>query len=90
MSKKTKPDVNWEDNSTDEKSGLTDSVKEVLSTLLKTAPRLKEEVTKRLGDEIMKLVSKVDLVAEAKKFLESHKVIVKAEFEFKKKEESND
>lgn len=84
MSKKNN-DFNWNDEG--EKTRVTDSVKDLVMGLLKTAPKLKEELGKRLSDEIMKLVSKIDLATEAKKFLETHKVTVKAEFEFKKRDD---
>lgn len=62
--------------------------KEVLSAILATASKSKEELNRRMANEFAKIISKVDFVKEASRFLEMHKIKVTAEVEFTKKTEN--
>lgn len=64
--------------------------KEVLSTLLQGASRSKEEFLNRVGNETIKLISKIDFVKEASRFVEEHKFKIQAEIEVVKKQPSED
>ncbi len=59
--------------------------KEVLSTILQGATRSKEEFLNRVGNETIKLISKIDFVKEASRFVEEHKFKIQAEIEVVKK-----
>jgi hypothetical protein len=59
--------------------------KEVLTTLLQGATRSKEEFLNRVGNETIKLISKIDFVKEASRFVEEHKFRIQAEIEVVKK-----
>lgn len=60
--------------------------KEVLNYILQGASKSKEELMDRVGTEIMKLISKIDFVSEASKFVEEHKFKITAEVEVIKKD----
>ncbi len=60
--------------------------KEVLTTILHGASRSKEEFLNKVGNETIKLVSKIDFVKEASRFVEEHKFRINAEIEVVKKE----
>jgi hypothetical protein len=64
--------------------------KEVLNTILHQANRSKEDFLNRLGSETIRLISKIDFVKEASRFVEEHKFRVQAEIEVVKKERSGD
>lgn len=64
--------------------------KEMLNLVLSGANKSKEELMNRVGSELVKLVSKLDIVKEASKFMETHKFRVNAEIEIIKKEEKPD
>jgi len=64
--------------------------KEVLSTLLQGASRSKEEFLNRVGNETIKLISKIDFVKEASRFVEEHKFKIQAEIEVVKKHPTED
>ncbi len=59
--------------------------KEVLTTLLQGASRSKEEFLNKVGNETIKLISKIDFVKEASRFVEEHKFKIQAEIEIVKK-----
>ena len=59
--------------------------KEVLTTILQGATRSKEEFLNRVGNETIKLISKIDFVKEASRFVEEHKFKIQAEIEVVKK-----
>lgn len=63
--------------------------KDVLTALLQGASRSKEEMLNRVGNEVVKLVSKIDFVKEASRFVEEHKFKIQAEIEVVKKEGSD-
>ncbi len=59
--------------------------KDVLQLLLQQATRSKDELMNRVGNETIKLISKIDFVKEASRFVENHKFKVSAEIEVIKK-----
>ena len=60
--------------------------KETLHLLLQGATKSKEELMNRVGNEIVKVISKIDFVKEASRFVEEHKFKISAEVEVLKKE----
>lgn len=60
--------------------------KDVLTTILSQANRSKEEFLNRIGNETVKLISKIDFVKEASRFVEEHKFRINAEIEVVKKD----
>jgi hypothetical protein len=60
--------------------------KEVLTTILSQANRSKEDFLNRIGNETIKLMSKIDFVKEASRFVEEHKFKIQAEIEVVKKD----
>lgn len=59
--------------------------KEILSTLIQSANKSKEDITNRVSKEIIGIVSQIDWVKEFAKFAEGHKFRVSAEIEIIKK-----
>lgn len=59
--------------------------KEVLTGILQGANRSKEEFLNKVGNETIKLLSKIDFVKEASRFVEEHKFRIQAEIEVVKK-----
>lgn len=60
--------------------------KEVLTSILQGANRSKEEFLNKMGNETIKLISKIDFVKEASRFVEEHKFKIQAEIEVVKKD----
>lgn len=60
--------------------------KEVLSSILQGANRSKEEFLNKVGNETIKILSKIDFVKEASRFVEEHKFRINAEIEVVKKD----
>ncbi|MBX2986387.1 MAG: hypothetical protein KF802_00690 [Bdellovibrionaceae bacterium] len=60
--------------------------KEVLGLVLQSANRSKDEITNRVSNEIIKIVSKIDWVKELARFAESHKFKISAEIDIIRKE----
>jgi len=63
--------------------------KEVLQVLLASAAKSKDEITQRMGKEIVSMIQKIDLVKEFSKFAENHKFKITAEVEILKKDPSS-
>ena len=59
--------------------------KEVLTGILQGANRSKEEFLNKVGNETIKLLSKIDFVKEASRFVEEHKFRINAEIEVVRK-----
>ena len=59
--------------------------KEMLGSLLQGANKSKEELVNRVSGEIIKIVSKIDFVKEASRFVEEHKFRITAEVDVIKK-----
>jgi hypothetical protein len=59
--------------------------KEVLTVLLQSAAKSKEDLMNKVGNELIKLINKIDFVKEASRFVEEHKFKIKAEVEVVKK-----
>ncbi|HMN68200.1 MAG TPA: hypothetical protein PKC28_06640 [Bdellovibrionales bacterium] len=60
--------------------------KDVLTSILQGATRSKEELLNRIGNETIRLISKIDFVKEASRFVEEHKFRINAEIEVVKKD----
>lgn len=60
--------------------------KEVLATILQGANRSKEDFLNKIGNETIKLISKIDFVKEASRFVEEHKFHIVADIEVVKKD----
>jgi hypothetical protein len=59
--------------------------KDVLNLLLQQAGRSKEDLMNRIGNETIRMISKIDFVKEASRFVENHKFKISAEVEVLKK-----
>ncbi len=59
--------------------------KEVLNSILHGANKSKEDFLNKVGNETIKLLSKIDFVKEASRFVEEHKFKINAEIEVVKK-----
>lgn len=62
--------------------------KDVINTILQGANKSKEELVQRVGNETMRLISKIDIVKEVARFAETHKFKINAEVEILKKDKS--
>ena len=60
--------------------------KDVLASILSQANRGKEEMMSRIGNETIKLISRIDFVKEASRFVEEHKFRITAEIDIVRKE----
>jgi len=61
--------------------------KEVLSLILQSAQKSKDEIANRISTETIKMISKIDFVKEASRFVEEHKFKISAEVEVIKKKQ---
>lgn len=59
--------------------------KDILNMVLQGANKSKEELTSRIGKEVIGMIQKIDFVKEASRFVENHKFKVTAEIEITKK-----
>ena len=64
--------------------------KDVLNVLLQGAQKSKDELMDRVGNEIIKIVHKIDFVKEASRFVEEHKFRISAEIDVVKKTPASD
>jgi hypothetical protein len=64
--------------------------KETLNLLLQGASKSKEELMNRVGREIITIISKIDFVKEASRFVEEHKFRINAEIEVIRKDSASD
>lgn len=62
--------------------------KETLNLLLQSAAKSKEELMNRVSREIIGIISKIDFVKEASRFVEEHKFRVTAEIEVIRKHDN--
>jgi hypothetical protein len=60
--------------------------KETLNLILQGASKSKEQLMDRVGREIVGIISKIDFVKEASRFVEEHKFKISAEIEVTKKD----
>ncbi|MGE0763325.1 MAG: hypothetical protein AB7N80_08605 [Bdellovibrionales bacterium] len=60
--------------------------KEAMNLVLQSAAKSKEELMNKVGNEIIKVVNKIDFVKEASRFVEEHKFKIKAEVEVVKRD----
>lgn len=59
--------------------------RDVLNSLLQGATKSKDELMQRVGNELAKTISRMDLVKEASRFAQEHKFKIQAEIEVVKK-----
>lgn len=64
--------------------------KETLNLLLAGAAKSKEELTNRVSREVINVISKIDFVKEASRFVEEHKFKISAEIEVLRKDKTPD
>ena len=64
--------------------------KETINMVLLGAAKSKEEMMNRVGNEFTKIVSKIDLVKEASRFVEEHKFRINAEIEVIRKDKETE
>lgn len=64
--------------------------KETLNLLLAGAAKSKEELTNRVSREIINIISKIDFVKEASRFVEEHKFKITAEIEVLRKDKPSE
>lgn len=60
--------------------------KEALNLLIQGASKSKDEITKRVTNEIVGIIQKIDFVKEASRFAETHKFKITAEIDIIKKD----
>ncbi len=63
--------------------------KEILNLIIQGASKSKEELTNRVGKEVVSMIQKIDFVKEASRFAETHKFKITAEIEIQKKDEKS-
>ena len=61
--------------------------KDILNLVLAGANKSKDELTSRIGKEVIGMIQKIDFVKEASRFAETHKFKITAEIEISKKED---
>lgn len=61
--------------------------KEVLNIVLQSAAKSKDDLVNRISNETIKMISKIDFVKEASRFVEEHKFKISAEVEVLKKKQ---
>lgn len=64
--------------------------KDVVQMILQGASKSKEEMMNRVGNEVVKIISKIDFVKEASRFVEEHKFKITAEIDIIKKDSKKD
>tara|TARA_A100001015_G_scaffold312969_1_gene419168 strand:+ start:796 stop:1182 length:387 start_codon:yes stop_codon:yes gene_type:complete len=62
--------------------------KEVITQVLRGAQKSKQDLVNRVGLEVSKVLSKIDIVKELKKALREHKISIQADIEFVPKDKS--
>jgi hypothetical protein len=60
--------------------------KDVIGMLLQGAQKSKDDLMDRVGNEVIKIIQKIDFVSEASRFVEEHKFRITAEVDVVKKE----
>ena len=60
--------------------------KEILSVLVQSANKSKDEITQRVAKEAIGIIQKIDFVKEFSKFAENHKFKITAEIDIIKKD----
>lgn len=63
--------------------------KELLGLIIQGAAKSKDELTSRVGKEVVSMIQKIDFVKEASRFAETHKFKITAEIEVMKKDEKS-
>ncbi len=60
--------------------------KDVLGVLIQGAQKSKDDLMDRVGNEVIKIIQKIDFVSEASRFVEEHKFRITAEVDVVKKD----
>ena len=60
--------------------------RDAVNMLIQSATKSKEELTNRIGNEMSKVISRIDFVKEASRFVEEHKFKINAEVEVIKRD----
>ncbi|HEX7672610.1 MAG TPA: hypothetical protein VF412_00495 [Bdellovibrio sp.] len=60
--------------------------KEVYNLIIQSANKSKDEITQRVGKEVVGIIQKIDFVKEFSKFAETHKFKITAEIDIIKKD----
>lgn len=60
--------------------------KDVIGLLLQGAQKSKDELMNRVGNEVIKIIQRIDFVTEASRFVEEHKFRITAEIDVVRKE----
>jgi len=63
--------------------------KDVVGMLLQGAQKSKDDLMDRVGNEVIKIIQKIDFVSEASRFVEEHKFRITAEVDVVKKDNSH-
>jgi len=63
--------------------------KEVLTVVLQSAQKTKEDITGKVTQELLNVIQKIDFVKEFSKFAETHKFKISAEIEILKKDKAS-
>jgi hypothetical protein len=61
--------------------------KEMLNVILQGASKSKDEITSRVGKEVIGMIQKIDFVNEISRFAETHRFKITAEIEVTKKKD---
>jgi hypothetical protein len=64
--------------------------KDILNTLIQNASKTKELIANQVTKEIINIISKIDFVKEASRFVEDHKFKISAEVEVLKKKKDTE
>jgi hypothetical protein len=64
--------------------------KETVNMLLQGAAKSKEDLMNKVSNEVIKIISRIDFVKEASRFVEEHKFRVSAEIEVLRKDGAKD
>jgi hypothetical protein len=62
--------------------------KEVVSNMIQSANKSKSDLLDRVGNEVIRIVQKIDFVKEASRFVEEHKFKITAEVDVVKKDKA--
>lgn len=63
--------------------------KDILNTLIQNASKTREVISNQVANEIIRVISKIDFVKEASRFVEEHKFKITAEVEVTKKKDGD-
>jgi hypothetical protein len=64
--------------------------KDIIQNLLQGAQKSKEDIVNKVGNEVIRIVQKIDFVKEASRFVEEHKFRITAEIDVVKKKDQKE